>query len=91
MSRWEIKTQKDGMTDDMRVNILGAISTSIDTHGPSDRRAIAKDIRSWIEDTYGRNWTVIIGTDYNVSSDGSKTLTVMEKYLGWKIVIYQHN
>ena len=85
MSRWEIKTQTDGMTDDMRVNILGAISTSIDTHGSSDRRAVAKDIKSWIENTYRRNWTVIIGTDYNCSYDGSKTLTVMEKIWDGKL------
>lgn len=91
MSRWEIKAQTDGMTDDMRVNILGAISASIDRYGSADRRVIVKDIRSWIENTYGRHWTVIIGSDFNLSSDGSKMLTVMEKNLGWKIIIYQHS
>ena len=63
MARWEILNQDGGITDTMRVNILDSISTSMDTHGTSDMYAIAKAVKDWLDDTYGKYWIVVVRED----------------------------
>ncbi|CAF3013514.1 unnamed protein product [Rotaria sp. Silwood2] len=94
LTRWEIEEQATGITDAMRVNILNIISTSIDSHGTSEIQQIAKDIQNWLNETYGKSWTVEIGDARNYQPSytrlGSRyLLKVQETRLGWTILIFK--
>ena len=87
--------QTAGITDMMRVNILNIISTSIDTHGPSEMQKIAKDVKTWLDETYGKYWAVeISGASKNqpvYMFYESKYLKVKETRLGWTIQLYKQS
>ncbi|CAF1354904.1 unnamed protein product [Rotaria sordida] len=93
MGRWEIESQKSGITDTMRINILSTINTSIDTRGSSNMFEIAQDVQKWLESTYGKGWTVVI---YEIGHGraalnyfDSKFLRIKETNLGWYITLFQ--
>ncbi|CAF3200870.1 unnamed protein product [Rotaria sp. Silwood2] len=93
MVKWEIVDQYAGITDTMRINILSTLSTSIDTRGSSNQFEICKDVRNWLNETYGSMWGVAIGPidGYTCFSSyyESKYLTVKEKNLNWYIQIWK--
>lgn len=64
-TRWEIEEQSNRITDSMRVDILNMISTSIDAHDRKETNQLARDIKNWLDETYGRSWTVEIYTIHN--------------------------
>ena len=92
MARWEIQEQATGITDIMRINILSAIGTAIDTHGSSSLINIAKEVSCWLNGTYGNYWTVII-SDGNSGNyfwhSENKYLKVKETRLGWIILLFK--
>jgi hypothetical protein len=77
----------------MRINILNAISTLIDTHERSEMNKIIKDIKNWLDETYGKRWAVEIVDTRQYQPDhtvfGSKYLKIKETRLGWTIVIFK--
>ncbi|CAF2543587.1 unnamed protein product [Rotaria sp. Silwood2] len=93
MVKWEIEVQDSGITDIMRINILSILATSIDTHGSSEKYKIAKDVRTWLDETYGEYWRVTIGGAGTWASCGtyfeSKFLRIKETALGWGIDIFK--
>jgi hypothetical protein len=93
MVRWEISEQKSGITDAMRMNILSTINTAIDTYGSSEKYKIGKDIKAWLEATYGKKWVVVIGDagklQVNFSYYDNKCLQIRETNLNWWIDIFQ--
>lgn len=93
MVKWEVKAQRPGITDTMRLNILGAIRTAIETYGSSEMFQIAQSVRKWLQETYGGAWTVIVGKQGEWQSACSyhkqKYLWVCETDLRWTIEIFQ--
>ncbi|CAF4417371.1 unnamed protein product, partial [Adineta steineri] len=60
MPRWEVVERKYGITSTMKTNILATIGSAIDSCGQSERYKIVNDIKEWLEETYGKRWTVLI-------------------------------
>jgi hypothetical protein len=93
MVRWQVVEKKAGITSIMKTNILGAIDTAIGIYGVSERYKIVNDVKYWLERTYGKRWTVLIGDtgSYQLSASqyDSKFLRVKETHLKWTIDIYQ--
>ncbi|CAF1503372.1 unnamed protein product, partial [Adineta steineri] len=93
MAKWQIITQNSGITDAMRINILNALRISIDTHGSLKTFEICKDVKNWLDESYGKYWCVIIGNYGECSSDftyfGGKRLRINEVDLKWRIDIFQ--
>ncbi|CAF3243329.1 unnamed protein product [Rotaria sp. Silwood2] len=93
MARWEVQHQYSGITDVMKTNILSTISTTIDLYGSSEMFKIADNVRSWLDDTYGKHWSLII---FEVGKCGigathfeSKYFAVKETKLGWCIDMWK--
>lgn len=93
LKRWQVVEKKAGITSVMKTDILGAIDTSIALYGPSQRYKIANDVKDWLETTYGKRWTVLIGDTgrYQLSASQyeSKFLRVKETSLNWTVDVYQ--
>ncbi|CAF0876652.1 unnamed protein product [Adineta steineri] len=93
MTRWIIEQQMTGITDTMRINILSTISTSIDIHGTSSMYKIAEELKTWLNGTYEKYWTVVIGDPNRFVSCGTiseaKYLCIKESRLGWRIQMYK--
>jgi hypothetical protein len=58
---WEIVVQQDGITNAMKINILNTLNTAIDVHGTSKLHKIAEEVKDWLDTTYGKRWSVVIG------------------------------
>ena len=77
----------------MRVNILSIISTTIDTHDRSAAKEIASDIKNWLDETYGKTWTVEIYDKHehqpqrNITNH--KYFRVKDTKFGWTILIFK--
>ncbi len=75
------------------MNILNAISTLIDTHERSDMQKIIKDIKNWLDETYGKRWAVKIVDTRQYQPDhivlGPKYLKIKETRLEWTIIIFK--
>ena len=93
MVRWEVVDKKIGITSIMKTDILAAIGSAIDSRGPNERYKIANDIKEWLESTYGKRWTVLIGDTgrYQLSASQyeSKFIRVNETNLKWTFDIFQ--
>ncbi|UJR06760.1 hypothetical protein I4U23_011047 [Adineta vaga] len=63
MAKWQIRAHESGITDVMKINILNTLHTSIDTYGSSNKYEICKDVKNWLQKTYGNYWGVIISND----------------------------
>ncbi|UJR12741.1 hypothetical protein I4U23_016915 [Adineta vaga] len=64
MSKWEVVQQYPGITNNMKINILSILRTAIDIHGSSKMYETCKEVKNWLEQTYGK-------LDYNlVSTNG---------------------
>ncbi|CAF4132386.1 unnamed protein product [Rotaria magnacalcarata] len=92
-NRWEIEEQATGITDTMRVNILSIISTTMDTHDRSATKEVARDVKNWLDETYGKSWMVEIYDKHehqphrNITS--SKYFQVKDTKFGWTILIFK--
>ncbi|CAM4870167.1 unnamed protein product [Rotaria socialis] len=92
LNRWEIEEQT-GITDTMRINILSIISTTMDTHDRSATKAVARDVKNWLDGTYGKSWTVEIydkqehQPQRNITS--SKYFQVKDTKFGWTILMFK--
>ena len=68
MVKWEVQTQYAGITNTMKINILSAIRTLIETHGSSKTFEICNSVQNWLQETYGGRWIVIIGKKYQFTT-----------------------
>ncbi|CAF2148026.1 unnamed protein product [Rotaria magnacalcarata] len=93
MSKWNIVTQLSGITDTMRTNILSTLRTSIETHGSSKAMEVCKNTKTWLDETYGEYWCVIVGAAGESSSYCSyfdnMFLAVEESGLKWRITVFK--
>ncbi|CAF3991462.1 unnamed protein product [Adineta steineri] len=93
MAKWQIIRQNPGITNTMRIDILNALRISIDTHGSSEKYEICQDVKSWLDETYGEYWCVMIGKHGEWSSClhyyGGRYLEIKEVDLSWTIEIFQ--
>ncbi|UJR12740.1 hypothetical protein I4U23_016914 [Adineta vaga] len=95
LSRWEVEKQSKGITDSMRINILNTISMLIDTHGPLKMEYISKDMKNWLNESYGKHWNVEIidknQYQYSHTIYPIEYLQVKETKLDWIIGIFKEN
>lgn len=95
MVKWEIVKQESGITDAMKINILGTIRTLIETHGTSDKNKICLSLCNWLKETYGNYWSAVVGKTGEYGANGtnydSMFLCVKELELGWTIVVFKQN
>ncbi|CAF1258142.1 unnamed protein product [Adineta steineri] len=93
MPRWEVVERKYGITSTMKTNILATIGSAIDSRGQSERYKIVNDIKEWLEETYGKRWTVLIADtgSYQLSASqyDSRFMRVNETNLKWTIDVFQ--
>lgn len=92
MVRWEIVIQQDGVTHAMKINIQNTLNTAIDVHGTSELYKIAEEVKHWLDATYEKKWSVIIGDIGKVTLCGTiykKYLHLKETNCGWNILIFQ--
>ncbi|CAF0987137.1 unnamed protein product [Adineta ricciae] len=93
MVKWEVQTQYAGITNTMKINILSAIRTLIETHGSSKMSEIGCSVKNWLQETYGGIWIVIIGKKYQFSAAAvhydQMFLRVYENDLDWQIDLFK--
>ncbi|CAM4841099.1 unnamed protein product [Rotaria magnacalcarata] len=93
MSRWAVEMQDSGITDTMKINILSALRTAIETHGSSNMYEVCKSVSNWLDETYGKVWCVIIGETGKAAWFGlyyqDKYLLVKDTTLNWTIRIFE--
>ncbi|CAF1544888.1 unnamed protein product [Adineta steineri] len=93
LSRWKIEQQTSGITDSMRINVLNTMSSLIDTYGSLNMQKIIKDMKNWLNETYGKQWNVEIIDKHQKQSfqniHTNEYLTVKETKLEWTIVIFK--